>query len=152
MIWNLWEISAILVGNRDRPETNLMNNTLSSLLNSLRVCQSHWTSWCVLSTSRYLGNRPKKHNMTTQLLSGNNLVMYTNAAPDLKKLALSYNCLPALLMPVWQEILSPQRFCPPNFFWNHPFWIKLFQPVSSSHMGTESRGTAIPRIPALSYK
>ena len=53
MIWNLWEISAVLAGSRDLPDTNLMKSTRSSLENSSSVCQNHCTSWCCSSTSRY---------------------------------------------------------------------------------------------------
>lgn len=53
MIWNRWEISAVLAGNRDLPDTNLMKRTLSSFENSSRVCQNHCTSWCCSSTSLY---------------------------------------------------------------------------------------------------
>lgn len=53
MIWNLWEMSAVLAGSRDLPDTNLMKSTRSSLENSSSVCQNHCTSWCCSSTSRY---------------------------------------------------------------------------------------------------
>lgn len=53
MIWNLWDISAVLAGRRERPETKRMKSTLSSLENSSSVCQNHWTSCCCSSTSLY---------------------------------------------------------------------------------------------------
>lgn len=53
IIWNRWEISAVLAGSRDLPDTNLMKRTLSSFENSSRVCQNHCTSWCCSSTSLY---------------------------------------------------------------------------------------------------
>lgn len=52
MIWNLWEMSAVLAGSLERPETKRMKRTRSSLENSSRVCQNHCTSECCSSTSR----------------------------------------------------------------------------------------------------
>lgn len=38
MIWNLWEISAVLAGSRRSPDTNLMKSTRSSLDELLQWC------------------------------------------------------------------------------------------------------------------
>ncbi|KAG9354120.1 hypothetical protein JZ751_012244, partial [Albula glossodonta] len=53
MIWNFWVMSAGLDGSLDLPETKRRNNTLSSLVNSSRLCHSQPISWWLSVMSRY---------------------------------------------------------------------------------------------------
>lgn len=53
-------MSDAVVGSLDRPETNLMNNTRSSLENDSNVDHNHVTRGSVGSTSRYLTSAHKK--------------------------------------------------------------------------------------------
>ena len=59
IIWNLCEMSAGFAGSRERPDTKRINRTLSSLENCSSVIQSHCTSVCCSSMSRYLN---RSHN------------------------------------------------------------------------------------------
>ena len=52
MIWNFWVISAGLEGKRDLPETKRRKSTLSSLVNSCKLCQNQPMSWWLSVMSR----------------------------------------------------------------------------------------------------
>lgn len=54
MIWNLWDISDGLAGSLVRPETNLRNWILSSLLNESSTSQNQHTTSFFSSIPRYL--------------------------------------------------------------------------------------------------
>ncbi|TNN85306.1 hypothetical protein EYF80_004328 [Liparis tanakae] len=52
MIWNLCVMSAGLEGSLERPETKRRNSTLSSLVNSSKLCQNQPMSWWLSVMSR----------------------------------------------------------------------------------------------------